>query len=332
MDSHSTTSTTRARAFWLEKPGTGRILEETLGPLPEGWCRIETEWSAISPGTERLVALGRVPPEARAAMRCQYMAGEFTFPLKYGYSLVGRCIEGPAALKGKRVHTMHPHQDRCLVEAGTAFPLPEDVPPLRATLAPNLETAVNALWDSGAQAGERAVVVGFGIVGSLVARLFSMIPGTDVLVIEADSEKRAMAQAEGFSVGARLAEPGNFDLAFESSGSPAGLQESVNAVGREGRVVLLSWYGDQEVRLRLGADFHYGRKRIVSSQVSMLPAGMLPRWDLTRRKQLVFRLLQSPVFDRHISQVLKFEELPVFFHDLCKGSYRGLAAVVQFGD
>jgi 2-desacetyl-2-hydroxyethyl bacteriochlorophyllide A dehydrogenase len=326
----SSLSTSTARAFWLEAPGQGRILEETLAPLPEGWCLIETEWSAISPGTERLVALGRVPAEAHSAMRCQYMAGEFTFPLKYGYSLVGRCVEGPSPLLGRRVHAMHPHQDRCLVEARAAFPVPDGVPAQRATLASNLETAVNALWDADAQVGERAAVVGFGIVGSLVARLFSMIPGTEVLVIEADPEKRKAAQADGFSVAAGLAEAGAFDLAFEASGSPDGLQTALDAVGREGRVVLLSWYGDREVRLRLGSDFHFGRKRIVSSQVSTLPGGMLSRWDFTRRKQLVFRLLLAPIFDRHISQILKFEDLSEFFYSLCNGGYRGLSAAVQF--
>lgn len=320
---------TKTRTFWLEGPGTGCIREEVLPLLPSGWCRIETECCGISPGTERLVAMGRVPMEARSAMRCQYMAGDFAFPLRYGYSLVGRCVEGPVALTGRRVHVMHPHQERCIVEVNAVYPVPEGIPPIRATLASNLETAVNALWDSHAQVGERAAVVGFGVVGSLVTRLFSMIPGTEILVVDTAQEKRRLAETLGFPA-AESADAGVFDLAFESSGSPQGLQAALDAVGPEGRVVSLSWHGNSPVSLRLGSDFHYGRKRIVSSQVSRLPAKMLPRWDAGRRKELVFQILRSSAFDLHVTDVIEFSDLPAFFRNLCDGGYHGLSAAVRF--
>ena len=264
-------------------------------------------------------------------MRCQYMGGEFSFPLKYGYSLVGRCVEGPPPLLGRLVHTMHPHQDRCNVEVNAVFPVPAEVPAPRASLASNLETAVTALWDSEVRVGERAVVVGFGIVGSLVARLFCNIPGTELLIVDTVAEKRRMAMELGFQ-SADVAEPGAFDVAFECSGSPQGLQSALDAVGLNGRVIALSWYGDRDVVLRLGAGFHYGRKRIISSQVSTLPTAMLPRWDARRRKELVFRMLHSPLleYDRHISHVVAFEDLPSFFKSLCEGNYLGLSAAVQF--
>jgi hypothetical protein len=320
-----------SRAFWLESRGVGKIREESLAPPQDGWCRIAAEFSGLSPGTERLVASGRVPPEAMPAMRCQYMDGDFTFPIKYGYSLVGRCVEGPSALVGRLVHTMHPHQDLCNVEVHAVFPIPADVPARRATLASNLETAVTALWDSEARAGERAVVLGFGIVGSLVGRLFRDIPGTDLLIVDAAAEKRHMATELGFR-SADLAEAGAFDLAFECSGSPQGLQAALDAVGDHGRVIALSWYGDRDVVLRLGADFHYGRKRIISSQVATLPAAMLPRWNSRRRKELVFRMLHSPEYDRHITHVVAFEGLPSFFENLCEGRYAGLSAAVHFSN
>jgi threonine dehydrogenase-like Zn-dependent dehydrogenase len=321
---------TASRAFWFDSPGVGSIHEEALADAPDGWCRIETEACGISPGTERLVGLGRVPAESWTSMRCQYMAGDFGFPMKYGYSLVGHCVEGPPSLIGRRVHTMHPHQDRCNVEAHAAFPIPTGIPPLRATLASNLETAVNAIWDAEVKIGSSAAVFGFGIVGSLVARLFSLIPGAELLIVDMLDEKRTMAGQMGFQAAA-TADAGAFDVAFECSGSPEGLQAALDAVGRDGRVVAVSWYGDRNVALRLGTDFHYGRKRIVSSQVSNLPAEMLSRWDFRRRKELVFRLLQSPVLDLHITQVVGFEDLPTFFQNLCTGGYRGLSAAVEFG-
>lgn len=318
-----------SRQFWLESAGEGAIRELKLHAPGDKWCRIESEFTAVSPGTERLVALGQVPEEARAPMRCQYMKGDFSFPIQYGYSLVGRCVAGPREFVGRRVHTMHPHQDVCYVEAAAVFPVPQDIPAERATLASNMETAVNAIWDSEAKAGERAAVIGFGIVGSLTARVLGMIPGTEITIVDAIAKKREMAAELGFAADA-MVEPGSCDLAFECSGSPQGLQTAVNAVGAEGRVVVLSWYGNRDTVLHLGTDFHYGRKRIISSQVSRLPPAMTARWDYRRRKGLVFRLLQSETFDRHITHVLPFDELPRFFHDLCQGDFQGLSAAVQY--
>ena len=318
-----------SRQFWLESTGAGAIRDVKLDEPVGEWCRIESEFTGVSPGTERLVALGLVPEEAGAAMRCQYMKGDFGFPVQYGYSLVGRCVDGPSELVGQRVHTMHPHQDVCYAEASAVFPVPDGVPAQRATLASNMETAVNAIWDSEAKPGERAAVIGFGIVGSLTARVFGMIPGTEVAIVDSASKKRETAAQLGFAARAEV-EPGSCDLAFECSGSPLGLQTAIDAVGAEGRVIVMSWYGGRDTVLRLGAGFHHGRKRIISSQVSRLPPAMAFRWDYRRRKGLVFHLLESDVFDRHITHVLPFDELPRFFHSLCRGDFDGLSAAVQY--
>ena len=318
-----------SRQFWLERAGAGAIREVQLSEPGDGWCRIESEFTGISPGTERIVALGQVPEEAAAPMRCQYMKGDFCFPVQYGYSLVGRCVAGPQELVGRRIHTMHPHQDVCYVEAAAVFPVPNDIPAQRATLASNVETAVNAIWDSEAKAGERAAVIGFGIVGSLTARLFGTIPGAEITIVDSVAQKRETAAELGFAAYATV-EPGSCDLAFECSGSPQGLQTAINAVGAEGRVIVLSWYGNRDTVLHLGSDFHHGRKRIISSQVSRLPSAMSARWNYGRRKELVFRLLQSELFDKHITHVFPFDELPRFFHSLCRGDFHGLSAAVQY--
>jgi threonine dehydrogenase-like Zn-dependent dehydrogenase len=53
------------------------------------------------------------------------------------------------------------------VPRAAVIPLPEGVPPGRAVLAANMETALNAVWDAAAKPGERAHVVGGGVVGCL---------------------------------------------------------------------------------------------------------------------------------------------------------------------
>jgi threonine dehydrogenase-like Zn-dependent dehydrogenase len=306
------------------------IREQRIHPPGDGLCRVEALFSSVSPGTERLVAAGRVPREIHSEMRCPYMEGDFSFPLKYGYSVVGEVAEGPAHLQGRLVHVLHPHQDRFNVHIDDVFAIPPSVPARRATLAANLETAVNALWDSTATLGERAVVVGFGIIGSLVARLLSFMPGVEVSVIDPSPDKIALASEMGFATASCLHRPGEADLAFHCSGAPAGLSTALDAVGQEGRVIELSWYGDSEVRLSLGGTFHSGRKRIIGSQVSRIPAPQHARWTLRRRKELVFSLLGRPELDCHITRAVSFLKLPEFFDALRRGESPGLSVVVEY--
>ena len=78
---------------------------------------------------------------------------------------------------------------------GAPIALPEGLPARRATLAANMETALNAFWDSGAGPGDRIVVVGAGVVGLLVAALAARVPGVDATVVDIDPTRAAVAAA-----------------------------------------------------------------------------------------------------------------------------------------
>ncbi len=153
--------------------------------------------SGVSRGTERLVFTGRVPENQREAMRCPLQGGNFPFPVKYGYCAVGVVEEGPHALVGRRVFVLHPHQDRFPAPAAMRIPVPDAVPDHRAVLGANMETALNILWDAAPLPGERALVVGAGVVGLLVAFLLARIPGMRVMVCDLDTSRRAVAESFG---------------------------------------------------------------------------------------------------------------------------------------
>ena len=125
----------------------------------------------ISRGTERLVANGEVPESEWARMRAPLQAGAFPYPVKYGYSATGIVTAGPDALIGKTVFCLHPHQDHFQVPEAMLAVVPDGIPAKRATLAANMETALNAHWDAGTLPGDRVLVVGAGIVGLLTAYL-----------------------------------------------------------------------------------------------------------------------------------------------------------------
>src|SRR5438034_4445468 len=106
-----------AKALWYVGDGRAELREEAVVPPGASEVRVRALYGAISRGTERLVAAGRVPASEYQRMRAPQMAGAFPFPVKYGYSVVGRVEEGPPALRGRTVFALHPHQDVFIASA-----------------------------------------------------------------------------------------------------------------------------------------------------------------------------------------------------------------------
>jgi 2-desacetyl-2-hydroxyethyl bacteriochlorophyllide A dehydrogenase len=299
-----------ARAFWVAAPGRGEIRNQALGTPSERDVLVQTLYSGISRGTESLVFNGRVPESEWSRMRAPFQAGDFPAPVKYGYSCVGRVEHGPASLVGRAVFVLHPHQTRFVVAADAAYPLPDGIPPARAVLAANLETAINGLWDGRPHVGDRIAVVGAGVVGCLTAWLAARIPGCRVELMDINPARATIAAALGVRFTSPAAAVRGADLVIHASGNPAGLSLALELAGQESRVVELSWFGDQTVSLPLGGAFHARRLQIVSSQVGTVAASQRPRWDARRRMQLALSLLSDPALDLLITGESTFESLP----------------------
>lgn len=304
---------TKAKAFWITGAGKAELRAEILpvpGPDEVG---VRTLYSAISRGTEGLVWRGAVPESEAETMRAPFQVGDFPWPVKYGYIAVGEIEAGPKTLMGCKVFCLHPHQDRFVVPAGAVTVLPGNLPPARAVLAANMETAVNALWDARPLAGERIAVIGAGVIGALVAWLASRIPGTHVQLIDTLAAKASVAAALGVEFAAPETAAKDADLVVHASGNPLGLETALTLAGTEARIVELSWYGTARVSLPLGAAFHTRRLKLISSQVGRLPPHLLPRWDHKRRMELALDLLRDSIFEVLISGEDDFAELPKVF-------------------
>lgn len=309
-----------ARAFWVTEPGHGEIRAQGLRTPAPGELLIRTRQSAISRGTESLVFRGEVPQSEWRRMRCPFQEGEFPAPVKYGYSAVGIVEEGPAESLGRRVFCLHPHQDLFVVPSDAVVDVPDTVPDRRATLAANMETAINGMWDAMPGPGDRIAVIGAGVVGCLVAALAARLPGAEIELIDIDPTREDIARA----VGCRFATPENAspeaDLAVHASGSPAGLATALTIAGFEATVVEMSWYGTRIVSLELGGAFHSRRLTLRSSQVGAVPAARLQRWPLRRRLLLALSLLRDPVFDILLSGETEFTALPTLMPRLAASS------------
>ena len=323
-----------AHALWIEGPRQAALRPVSIGEPGAGEARIAMLWSGISRGTERLVFEGRVPAGQAKSMRAPFQEGEFPFPVKYGYCAVGRVEAGPAEWLGRTVFCLHPHQSRFIVPLDMPRPVPENIPPRRATLAANMETALNALWDSGAGPVDKIVVIGAGVVGLLVAALCAGLPGADVTVVDIHPSRGKIAASLGakFVAAADFAALGeqDADIVFHASASAQGLALALGCAGLEAKIVEMSWYGDAAVAAPLGGAFHAKRLRLISSQVGQVSPSRRPRWNFARRLDKALELLADARFDALITDEVAFEDAPRELPRILAPGAKGLATALRY--
>jgi threonine dehydrogenase-like Zn-dependent dehydrogenase len=320
-----------ATAYWTIAPGRGELRGETLRAPGPREVMVEARFSGISRGTERLVHQGLVPASQHGLMRAPFQAGEFSFPVKYGYSSVGVVAVGPAGLQGARVFCLHPHQDRYVVPADAVTVLPADLPDARAVLAANMETALNGLWDGAPRIGDRIAVVGAGVVGALAAALAGRLPGTRVELIDLDPAKAAVAEALGVPFRSPSDATGGADLVIHASGSAGGLALALDLAGFEATVLELSWYGDQPVLAPLGEAFHSRRLTLRSSQVGVVAGARRARRSRGERLALALELLMDGRFDALLAPPAPFARLPEVMRDLMAAPSAVMCLPIAYG-
>jgi threonine dehydrogenase-like Zn-dependent dehydrogenase len=324
----------KARALYFVCPGTVELREEPLQPLP-GQVGVRSRLMGISHGTELLAFRGELPSGLAADAALKSLPGRLEYPLKYGYS---NC--GLAAETGQRVFAFYPHQDLFFAEPGELIVLPPEVSDEQAVFLPNLETALGIVHDAGVRLGERALVVGLGVVGLLTSALLLRSGVGEVLAVEPHPLRREQAARLGCRalspeeprLRERIAELTSGrgpDVAINASGAEAGLQLALDTLCFEGTLVEASWYGSRRVSLELGAAFHRRRLRLVSSQVSSVAAALGPRWDKRRRLELALGLL--PVLDpsRYITHRFPLERAQEAFELLDRHQERVLQVVLE---
>lgn len=330
MARRSTGKVRVARSLWYARQGVAELRTARLAPPAPGEATVRTHFSGISRGTERLVFEGGIGRSEWERMRCPMQEGAFPFPVKYGYCATGVVEDGPSDLVGRHVFCLHPHQDFFTAPVAALAPIPDDVPLRTATLAANMETALNAVWDSGAGAGDRIVVVGAGIVGLLVASLAARLPGAVVTAVDTDESRRPVVEALGAAFSRPEHAPADADVVFHASASAAGLNTAISCAGIEATIVEMSWYGSKPVQVDLGGAFHSRRLKLVSSQVGMVSPGRRARWNYRRRLEAALRLLAVPALDALVTEEIAFEQAPRELPRILAAGAHGLAPVIRY--
>jgi len=323
-------ATDRWTAYWTMAPRHGVLRTEIARAPRSDEALVRSICSGISRGTEMLVHAGYVPPEVADSMRAPFQVGNWPGPVKYGYLSVGEVEEGPAHLKGHRVFCLYPHQDRYVVPASALTLVPDAVPSDRAVLAGTVETGINALWDAAPRIGDRVAVVGAGMVGGVIAALLRSFPLDRLQLVDVNPARSSLADALSVDLVHPNDAAAENDLVIHCSATEAGLARSLQLLGEEAELIELSWYGMNQPRVPLGAEFHSRRLTIRASQVGAVAASRRTRRTTGDRLALALRLLEDPVFDAFITGHAPFGALPQTMESIFNDGAETLCQVIDY--
>jgi len=141
-------------------------------------------------------------------------------------------------------------QQRWTVPATTLVRLPGSLPLDHAALVEPTAVAVHDVGRAQVRAGEKAVVVGGGPVGILIA-LVARAAGAEVRVVELSPHRRRLAEKLGLTAWDPAADDlpelvrqwtgdAGADVAFEVSGAQGGVDTAVDVLGVRGRLCLVA--------------------------------------------------------------------------------------------
>lgn len=263
--------------------------------------------SLISSGTELKIFKGLFD-EAALDVNIKGMVDEsMKYPLSYGYSLVGivtQCGDGVADtdLIGKLVFTFSPHSTHAIVDRDSLQIIPDGISPEDAMFMPSVETALSIVHDANVRMGEKVAIYGQGLIGLIVNAILSqhqtaLTTGNFGVITVFDTlpDRLAMASTMGASQAlfpGDASDAGPYDVSIEVSGNFRALQSAIDYTRNGGRIIVGSWYGNSDINLKLGIDFHRSHKTIKTSQVSNIPAELSTLWSKERRFSLTWELIR----------------------------------------
>lgn len=331
----------KRHSLYFVAPYQVEVREEPIPELGPDDLLVKTVVSGISAGTELLLYQGLMPQGMATDATIDALAGSLTYPLKYGYSAVGKVVACGADVspdwQDALVFAFNPHESYFVAQTTEVQRLPFTVAE-RGVFIPNLETAVSFIHDARPLLGENVVLFGQGVVGLLTLMLLARFPLGQVLAVDGMAERRAWSARLGatatFSpeqaqaLQEALGEQGA-DLCLELSGNPAALNQAIQVTGYAGRVVIGSWYGRKQAALDLGGAFHRNHIQLLSSQVSRVGVGVNGRWDKLRRFQTVHHLLAQLQPEQLITHRYSLTQAEYAYHTMAQAP-QGLQTVFTY--
>lgn len=343
-------SRVKRQTIYFTAPRQVEIREEPIPALKPDEVLVQSLCSAISAGSEMLVYRGQFPHLHESH---DTVSNDLNYPLAYGYANAGIIKETGSqvdkGLRDKLVFGFAPHTSVFTCHPSTLIFPPASLPAEACSFLPNMETAVNLIQDAAPLLGERALVLGQGVVGLLVASLLKEFPLEELVTCD-QYELRRQASLEigannSFTPEAiskkinspntntthQLAYAQNFDLTFELSGSPAALNDAIALTTFSGRIVIGSWYGRKQAPIDLGGAFHRSRIQLIASQVSTIAPALSGRWDKARRFGVAFEALARIQPQKWITHRFPVEQAAQAYRLLDEQPEETLQVVFEYG-
>jgi (R,R)-butanediol dehydrogenase/meso-butanediol dehydrogenase/diacetyl reductase len=179
-------------------------------------------------------------------------------------------------------------QNSWTVPADLLVRLPDTLPLRHAALVEPTAVAVHDVARASLRTGEKVVIVGGGPIGLLIACV-ARAGGSDLRVVEPDATRRAVATTLGLPTWdptvddipaevTRWTGGAGADVAFEVSGSPAGVTTATDVLRVRGRLVLVAIHSQpREVNL-----FQFFWR-----ELTLIGARVYQRGDFTRAVELL---------------------------------------------
>ncbi|MCB0034257.1 MAG: zinc-binding alcohol dehydrogenase [Anaerolineales bacterium] len=291
--------------LYFTEPYQVEVRSEPLPGLGHNQLLVETQYSAISAGSEMLLYQGLMPDDIALDETIDSLQGAITYPISYGYACVGKVIDVGSEVDklwiNRQIFAFYPHASHFAVDESAVIPIPDGVTAEDAVFLPNMETAVSFVMDSRPVIGEEVAVFGQGVVGLLTTALLAQLPLERLITIDAFPLRREQSISYGAHASFDPIDPTTLlymrqnlvDLSFELSGNPEALNMAIETTGFDGRILIGSWYGQKPVSLNLGGKFHRNHLKLISSQVSHLQARWRGRWSKQRRLFTAWRMLEK---------------------------------------
>jgi 3-hydroxyethyl bacteriochlorophyllide a dehydrogenase len=254
-----------ALAVVMRGPEQLELRRLALTPPVAGQVVVETEWSGISTGTERLLWTGRMPPFPGMG-----------YPLVPGYESVGRVVQAePSAgvQVGDRVFVPGAScfgevrglfggaASRLVVQAARVTRLQEGLAEEGVLLA-LAATARHALVGGDGRPAD--LIIGHGVLGRLLARLAVCAGGSPVVW------EKNPARAQG-AVGYQVVDPESdprrdYRAIYDVSGDASLVEPLIGRLAKGGELVLAGFYSEpisfafppafiKEARVRVAAEW-----------------------------------------------------------------------------
>lgn len=267
-------------AIVLESPGRLALQQVALvAPGPDDVV-VETQWTAVSAGTERLLWEGRMPDFPGMG-----------YPLVPGYESAGCIVDAGVNARHRIGETVFVPGARCYENVRALFggaaarlvtnekraARVPDALGADSTLLALAATALRAVTRNSSKLPE--LVIGHGVLGRLIARIIVASGGEPPLVWEMNAARRDGADGYAVSAPTSSADPTKFHTVIDASGDPDVIDTAVSRLSARGEVVLAGFYKERmgfvfapafmrEATIRISAEFDHADLEAVLALIS----------------------------------------------------------------